>query len=246
MIRHKKTRPKDKSVSAADQAYSGIMDLVLCHGLRPGERTSVNLLSAKLGLGRTPVKEAITRLQTEGLLSVAGRSGTVVNQIDRERTEHLFALRQVLEGFAAEEAARKVTSDQLQKIRDLLQEMKVYSSAQANIQAAASFVRANVAFHSLIVAAVGNPILDRFYAKLQMQFQIVTYLVQRGYNPQAAERRQKEHEAIAKALAARDGKMLKQALKSHAQATEATILETLESALPRPAARGQARRRKSA
>ena len=67
----------EKELSAADQAYNGIIDLVLHHELRPGERTSVNLLAARLNLGRTPVKEAITRLQTEGVLSVAGRSGTI-------------------------------------------------------------------------------------------------------------------------------------------------------------------------
>src|SRR6476661_1301245 len=124
MMRQKKTGPKNKPVSAADQAYSGIMDLVLCHGLRPGERTSVNLLAARLKLGRTPVKEAITRLQTQGLLSVAGRSGTSVNRIDRRQAEHLFAFRLVLEGFAAEKAAKNVTAGQLRQLRVLLEEMR--------------------------------------------------------------------------------------------------------------------------
>ena len=84
-------------LSASDRAYSGIIDLVLHYELRSGERTSVNLLAKRLNLGRTPVKEAITRLQTEGLLSVAGRSGTIVKLINREETEQLFALRRALE-----------------------------------------------------------------------------------------------------------------------------------------------------
>jgi DNA-binding GntR family transcriptional regulator len=233
-IRQKKTGQDGRGQSAADQAYSGIVDLVLCHELRPGERTSVNLLAARLKLGRTPVKEAITRLQTQGLLSVAGRSGTSVNRIDRRQAEHLFALRQVLEGFAAEKAAKNVTAGQLRQLRVLLEEMRLCSVEQVNIRDAAGFVRANVAFHSLIVAAAGNPFLVRLYAQLQMQFQIVTYLLQRGYDPEAAEQRQREHEAIARALAARDGKMLKVVLRSHAQTTEKAILASLGAAdLPR-------------
>jgi len=217
----------EKELSAADQAYNGIIDLVLHHELRPGERTSVNLLAARLNLGRTPVKEAITRLQTEGVLSVAGRSGTIVNQVSRAQTEQLFALRQVLEDFAAEGAAKNITAEQLQRVRVLLREMGQYGAERNNINSTADFVRANVAFHALIVEAADNLFLVRFYAQLQMQMQIVTYLVQRGFDPKAAERRQREHSAIVKALAARDAKQLKAALRSHAEATETAILASL-------------------
>ncbi len=225
----RQTKDAEKAMTAAEQAYSGIVDLVLRHELRPGERTSVILLAERLNLGRTPVKEAITRLQTEGLLSVAGRSGTMVNRINKGQTEQLFALRQVLEDFAAETAAKNVTAEQLRELRELLQAMRPHSTGQNDIRSAVNFVRANVAFHALIVAATGNAFLVRLYAQLQMQLQIVTYLVHRGYDPKAAERRQREHEAIAKALAARDSRALKAALRLHAQATEVVILAALNA-----------------
>lgn len=217
----------DKEMSAADQAYSGIMDLVLHHELRPGERTSVSLLASRLNLGRTPVKEAITRLQTEGVLSVAGRSGTIVNQINRTQTEQLFALRQVLEDFAAGAAVKNVSTEQLRRLRSLLDEMGRYGAGRNSLRSTADFVRANVAFHALIVEATGNPFLIRFYAQLQMQLQIVTYLVQRGFDPDAVERRQHEHGAIVKALAARDARQLKAALRSHSETTETAILANM-------------------
>ena len=137
-------------MSAADAAYGGIIDLVLNSELRPGERTSVNLLAARLNLGRTPVKEAITRLQTEGLLSVAGRSGTMVNRIDRLQTEQLFALRRALEDFAADFAVENLSARDLQQIKKCLRRL-----GRSNFTS--EFVRANVAFHSMIVAAAGSP-----------------------------------------------------------------------------------------
>ena len=234
-MRKKTARPVQASSSAAVRAYDGIIDLVLHHELRPGERTSVNLLAKRIGLGRTPIKEAITRLQTEGLLSVAGRSGTVVNLIDREETEKLFALRRVLEDFAVDEAVENATSAQLRRIRELTQEMRRHSVSLDNtMHSTAEFVRANVEFHATIVAASGNSFLLRIYSQIQMHLQIVTYLVRRGYDPRASERRQREHEEICKAMTKRDARMLKAALRSHARTTEEAILKTFEPAVKPP------------
>ena len=212
--------PSYKEPSAADVAYSGIIDLVLNNELRPGERTSVNLLASRLDIGRTPVKEAITRLQTEGFLSVAGRSGTSVNRIDRAQTEQLFAMRRSLEDFAAEEAVRNATDGDLRQIRKCLQRL-------GRSNTTAEFVRANVEFHSLIVAAASNSFLTRFYAQLQIQLQIVTYLLKRGFDAQAAKTRHLEHRAIVDALEQRDAKAMKAALKLHATTTEKAILASL-------------------
>ena len=225
--------------SAADQAYNEIVDLILNRGLRPGERTSVNLLAARLGLGRTPIKEAITRLQTEGVFMVTGRSGTTLKTIGREDSEHLFALRRSMEDFAAEQAVGHATGDQLRRLRKLLREMRIASIDQAgSVDSAARFVRANVAFHSTIVAAAGNPFLDRIYSQLQLQSQIVTYLLQQGFARGSAEKRQSEHEAIVDALEARNAGLLKKLLAAHAATTETAILTTL--APPRPAAAARA------
>ncbi|MBN8969733.1 MAG: GntR family transcriptional regulator [Rhizobiales bacterium] len=210
----------EKDLSAADLAYGGIIELVLNSELRPGERTSVNLLAARLDIGRTPVKEAITRLQTEGLLSVAGRSGTMVNRIDREQTKQLFALRRVLENFAAEGAVENATARDIAEIRKCLQKL-------GRSNTTAEFVRANVEFHSQIVAAAGNPFLVRFFAQLQIQLQIVTYLLRRGFNKKAADARHREHETIVRALEKRDVKALKNALRTHVMTTERAILATL-------------------
>lgn len=225
----KKAIPSGKSgTTATDQAYSGIIELVLHHELRPGERTSVKLLAARLNLGRTPVKEAITRLQTEGLLSVSERSGTTVNLIESEQAEQLFALRQVLEDFAAKGAVKNATSEQIRRIKELAREMRRLSLDRSDAtRSAVGFVNSNVEFHAIIIAATGNRFLVRLYSQIQMQLQIVTYLVRSGLDPTTAARRQNEHDAIAKALADRDVKRLKAALKSHSQTTARVILGTL-------------------
>lgn len=218
------------SLSATDRAYNGIIELVLHHALRPGERTSVSILSKRLGLGRTPVKEAITRLQTEGLLSVAGRSGTMVNRVDVKQAEQMFALRKVLEDFASEEAVKLAKDDEIAKVKSLAKTMRKQTLDRSDgLRSTADFLRSNLEFHALIVATAGNELLLRLYNQLQMQMQLATYLVWHDYDVKAAERRQVEHEDIADALAARDARKLKALLHAHSQAAAGIILATLTS-----------------
>jgi DNA-binding GntR family transcriptional regulator len=97
------------------------------------------------------------------------------------------------------------------------------------VRSPADFVRDNAEFHAVIVAATGNRFLLRIYSQIQIQWQIVTYLAGRGYDPKASERRQREHEQIFNAMTARNGKLLKEALRKHAQTTERAILDTLRA-----------------
>lgn len=214
--------------TATDEAYNAILDLILGHKLRAGERTSVNLLAERLGMGKTPIKEAIIRLRTEGLLTVSGRSGTTVNEIDGAQAMELFAARHMLEDYIANIAAANVTDGQIKKIYQILKTMKRLSSNRAS-HLSAEFVRANTAFHSLIVAASGNRTISRLYAQLQIQSQIMTYLLYQTDPAAAANRRQQEHEDIAAALANRDGDLLKKLLRKHTKDSERIILERLDS-----------------
>jgi DNA-binding GntR family transcriptional regulator len=232
--RNSRYQPLDRG-SASDEAYGKIVDLILTRDLRPGERTSVNLLANRLGLGKTPIKEAITRLQTEGVLTVVGRSGTTVKNINVEEARQLFALRRVLEEFAADEVVKNITPSDISSLQRLLKELKATSQDQSDIiRSSANFIRANVAFHSIIVSAAANPFLSRLYSQLQIQAQIVTYLVHRGYDPKAARRRQAEHEEIVAALEERNARQLKRALRTHAETSENVILQSLESRTEAP------------
>ncbi len=218
-------RPAARPRSASDAAYAGIVDLILTRGLRPGEKTSVYLLATRLGFGRMPVKEAVSRLQSEGVLSVKGRSGTTVATVDASGIAKMFALRRALEAFAAENAIVAARPEDIKAVNELVAEMRETSVDSPDAPGAgARFVRANTAFHAAIIEAAHNPFLTRAYAHLQLQFQIVAYLSQRGPDPVAARRRQAEHEEIADALTARDADRLKEVLWRHGISTEQSLV----------------------
>jgi DNA-binding GntR family transcriptional regulator len=219
---------REAAIPVSELAYARIIDLVLTRNLRPGERTSVNLLAARLNLGRAPVKEAINRLETEGVLTIKGRSGTTVASVDAQGAAHMFALRRALEDAAAEAAVQTASDQDFELIRGLLAEMRESSIDNPHDRGAGSrFVKANSAFHGAVVASAHNPYLDQAYARLQLQLQIVSYLSYRGYDAAAAARRQAEHEEIGMALMVRDAKRLAEAQRTHSATTEHSLLQFL-------------------
>ncbi len=242
-LRIAQTKTKAAKVTAADRAYARILDLILTRELRPNERTSVNLLADRLSLGRTPIKEAITRLETEGVLTVVGQSGTMVNGIGSDQVRQIFSLRRLLEDHAVKDVVRNITAAEIAELRRLLTQMRDNGSDETDmIRSGANFVRANIALHSIIVAAARNSFLDRLYSQLQVRLQVASFLVHRGYNP-AGKIRQHEHEDILAALERRDANALRRTLRAHAKTGEALILRSL-AAWP-PGARPESPERNS-
>ncbi len=223
-------RGAERPSSASDAAYAGIVDLILTQGLRPGERTSVNLLATRLGLGRMPVKEAVNRLGGEGILSIKGRSGTTVTEVDGVSAAHMFALRRSLEDLAADTAVTSATEADFCLVSRLVVEMRVASVDEPDaFGAGPRFVRANAQFHAAVVGAAHNPFLDRAFGQLQLQFQIVAYLSQRGFDPEIACRRQAEHEDIVASLLSRDAAKLRSSLRNHSASTERSLARHLKA-----------------
>ncbi len=212
--------------SNADAAYTAIIDLIFQHKLRPGERTSVVLLSQRIGLGRTPVKEAITRLQTEGLLSVTSSSGTIVNEFSEDQAKLIFSLRSTLEDYASPAIVKNITPVEVNHLKELVRQMRILSLEEGKAKNVASFVRTNVNFHRDLIAGAKNPYLDRMFAQIQIHQQVLVYLQHRGFERKAAVQRQSEHEAILKAVVAKDAHRLKSVLRQHSNAALASILKS--------------------
>jgi DNA-binding GntR family transcriptional regulator len=222
------TRSRPLEPRDADVAYEGIVEMVLTRQLRLGERTSVVQIADRLGLGRTPVKEAITRLEAEGILTIEERAGTTVNAITPEAAANVFALRRNLESFGALAAVKNVTDTELEHLRTLVDEMSRACNPDIgeNIDLSA-FVKSNVRFHAGIIRAAKNPILDRLYAQIQLQAQIVTYLFHSSPSPQQLQPRQNQHIAILNALEARDADRLSKLLEEHAKETEDSVQKAI-------------------
>lgn len=143
-----RTRPP----SLTDRAYASIEEMIVTLELSPGEALSEAELSARLEIGRTPVREALQRLAREHLVQILPQRGILVAEIDVKRQLRLLETRREVERLVARCAARRASDDERQRFDALADEFETV--VRTNDQPL--FMRADRAFNDLSVAASRN------------------------------------------------------------------------------------------
>lgn len=192
-----------------DEVIARIRKMIEDGTLLPGSRIPERQLCTKLGVSRTPLREAFHVLGTQGLIELQPRRGAVVKRLKPDEIDHMFEVMEALEGLAGELACELMSDEALAQIAALHQKMmSAYRRRQR-----ARFFELNQRIHERIVKASGNPILERVYEGLSGQVRRIRYM------PQITDAQWKiaadEHEAIMKALKARSKKALAKILREH-------------------------------
>ena len=188
-------------------AYTLILEAIEGGTYKPGDRLVESELAERLGVSRTPVREALQRLETQAMLSRDGRS-LIVASLDHNQLAELYAVRTELEGLAARLAARHATDEEIRVLQSMVAEDRSLLGGDPR-----ALSRANKRFHKQIHLASHN----RF---LVQQLDLVHRSMALMANPSfAAEGRDEvalaEHDEIVAAIAARDGDAAYQALRTH-------------------------------
>ncbi len=160
MVNELKKPPVAESLSG--RVYNQIKALILCNGILPGQKLHHQELSERLGVSRTPVREALTRLAQEGYVSLLPNRGFTCKEIGMQEAEELYDLREALEAFAVEAATAKMTETKLDELSAM---MSVYG---ADVQKRFSRERLiyDQDFHLGIARAAGNETLVKQLARV--------------------------------------------------------------------------------
>ncbi|RFP88108.1 GntR family transcriptional regulator [Rhodobacteraceae bacterium 63075] len=187
-------------------AYSLILEAIDVGDYKPGDRLVENELAERFGVSRTPIREALQRLETQSLLTRDGRS-LIVASLDHNQMAELYAVRAELEGLAAQLAARHATDEEMRVLRDMVEEDR------ALINDPNALAQANRRFHRQIHLASHNRFLVQQLNLLHqsMALMATTSLAAEGRSIKALE----EHDAIVRAIETRDEKAARDKLKSH-------------------------------
>ncbi len=187
-------------------AYSLILEAIDVGVYKPGDRLVESELAERFGVSRTPIREALQRLETQSLLERDGRS-LIVASLDHNQMAELYIVRRELEGLAASLAARHATEEEIR----VLQEMVADDDALVGDPPALS--RANRRFHEQIHLASHNRYLVQQLNLVHrtMALMATTSLAVEGRGEIA----QSEHKAIVEAIAARDEETAAEALRQH-------------------------------
>lgn len=152
----------------ADKAYQQIKDWIKRHRLKPGSRLVIGDLAGQLNMSRTPVREALNRLEQELLVEHQPMRGFVVKTVDLDELADLFELRRTLEVLAARQAAERINRAQLDKIGailDLIQSMFGKSPNHEVLEKEQQFhIEIMLASGNRHLAEVGKGIFDRIWA----------------------------------------------------------------------------------
>ena len=187
-------------------AYNLILEAIDTGLYRPGDRLVESELAERFGVSRTPIREALQRLETQSLLTRDGRS-LIVASLDHNQLAELYAVRAELEGFAARLAARHATEEEIRLLRAMVEEdRKLVNDPQA-------LSRANRRFHKQIHLASHNRYLVQQLDLVHRSMALLatTSISFEGRGKQTIA----EHSSIVEAIAARDGDAAYEALKEH-------------------------------
>lgn len=192
-----------------DVVFNTLREAILKGNLKPGERLMELQLASKLGVSRTPIREAIRMLEQEGLAVTTPRKGAEVAKMTLKDMEDVLEIRDALDELAVRIACQKITDEQLKQLEDV-KELFEKNTQTNNVK---NIAEADVSFHDVIYEATGNPKLVTLLNNLREQ--VYRYRVEYIKDPKNYPTLIAEHEAILDSLKNRDVKNAVEAMHVH-------------------------------
>lgn len=191
--------------------------------LQPGERLMEIQLAEDLGVSRTPVREAIRKLEMEGYVIMMPRRGTYVADLSIRDINEVFEIRTSLESLASGLAAERINEDELEKLQRLLVEIGAYIKSEDM----ESIVRTDTEFHDLLYQASRNTRLVGIISNLREQ--LTRFRTTSMSFPGRLKATLEEHRKIVEAIAQGDEKAARKAAEHHMEKSEQTLLASMKA-----------------
>ncbi|MDI7259103.1 MAG: GntR family transcriptional regulator [Thermodesulfobacteriota bacterium] len=190
---------------------SELRQQIIAREISPGGKLSENLLSQKWKVSRTPIREALRRLESEGLVSSLHYKGFVVNSISIEDVEEIYTIKMSLEGLAGRLATPIISKDpeKMKTLQSFYKQMK-HLATKMDVE---DYNKVNIEFHISIWHWCGNPWLIRILDNLSSQLN--RFIVQALHVPRRMERSVKEHRRILEAFKKGNPRAVEKALADH-------------------------------
>ena len=211
----------DEYLPLRDVVFQTLRKAILKGELKPGERLMEVQLANRLGVSRTPIREAIRKMELEGLVTMIPRRGAEVAEITEKNMRDVLEVRRALEELAVKIACDKITEGELKELAVVAKKFRDVMYCDNLMQ----ITEADVEFHEIIYRATGNMRLIQILSNLreQMYRYRVEYLKDYNSHGILAE----EHDEIVNALCARDKVRACRAVIAHIDNQEASIINSI-------------------
>lgn len=161
-----KKRPLERHQTLREKILETIRDSILKGSLKPGEKVAEPELAERFGISRTPIREAFRQLESEGYLTVIPRKGAVVTDLSERDVEEFYAIKSILEGYAARMAAERLSEKEIERLEAINAKLEGLA-AEGDVK---TFFRIHNEFHELFIRASGNEKLADLIGQLGLKF----------------------------------------------------------------------------
>jgi len=210
--------------TAEARAYRYVLELLLRHEVLPGGRLAEMDIAKRLGISRTPVRNALRKLVAEGLLEIRENWGCYVPSLSPGDMAAVFEVREMLESKAAELAALNLEEGEEQSLLEILTEERSHYRSGDLLE----YTMANNKLHLKIASLSKNPYLERFVRQSLWRSEIYVFFFDRFYSPKSGEPLLRdpdssvscqEHARIVRAITSRDPGLARELMASHVRTT---------------------------
>ena len=203
----------------ADDVYGAIFNKLMSLEISPGARITVDVLVRELEVSQTPIREALGRLEGEGLVVKTHLVGySASQQITRRRFDEIYELRLLLEPDGARRAAQRVSQDQMRELEEAADQMRKLDSRERSSYS--KFARLDADFHDKIMEIAGNELIRTTLTHLHTHFHIFRLM----FHARVTEEALAEHESFLAALSAHDEDAAERAMRDHIERSHQRLL----------------------
>lgn len=203
--------PVERHLTLRERIVEFVKDAIIKGRLKPGERVPESELAEMFGISRTPIREAFRQLESEGFITFTPRKGAIVSPITDKDVIEFYAIKGLLEGYAAKMACCKLSTEEIQGMEELNAQMAI--AAEKND--AKSFFKLDNQFHDVFLKICGNDKLYNLVHTLVQQFERFrkTSLSLSGRMRSSV----KQHNEIIEAFKKRDVDLVERLVKANAE-----------------------------
>ena len=210
-------------VNLDQKVYGQLKTMILDQNLKSGSKIYQEKLAEDLGISRTPLVNALKKLEQEHLITAIPRKGFYVREFSKEEMVYIFELREVLEGLAARRAALRISASQIQKLQSLFEGLK-RSEATGSVE---KYAKEDRRFHHFLISIGGDDLLSNMLET----YSVITfsYLVKfRGGLVRPPQETLPEHLAIIEAIIKKDPVVAEQAVRLHFKRSREKLVQEFE------------------
>lgn len=228
------------------KAYRSLRRMIVAGRMQPRQRLSHRTLSKDLGIGRSPVRDALLQLEAEGLIEHRPNSGIYLREPTARELECIYELRLVNEPYAAEKAAERAEHGHLATLQRTCDELTSLARKPdlttwfTKAENRRRFCRLDMEFHTTVMEASGNPVAAKLFANAQLLAFTFAWDLGHGRPEWFAEiidRTAAGHRAVYEAIRRRDPQTARAAMVDHVSWAQAEIPRTAATGAPAPGSR---------